>query len=49
MSLQQFEFQKYYQLFQEKNGFINNMSVLDVLFSTGPNTVAIIKSTKFSS
>lgn len=49
MDLQQYSFQKYYQLFQEKNGFINNLSVLDVLFSTGPNAVAIIKSTKFSS
>jgi len=40
-------FKSYYQLFQEKNGFITNLSVIDVLFSTGPNTVAIIKAYKF--
>jgi len=48
MSLAAIEFAPYYQLFQEKNGFIFNLSVLDVLFSEGPNALAKIKSTKYN-
>lgn len=48
MDLDQLTGQQYYQLFQEKNGFIPNLSVLDVLFSTGPDALSIIKNTKFN-
>lgn len=47
MNLNEFKFEHYYQLFQEKNGFKANLSVLDVLFSTGPESVQIIQNTKF--
>ena len=33
----------YYQLFQERNGFLPNLSVLDILFSEGPAAKEIIK------
>ena len=29
---------KYYQVFEEKNGFLQNLSLLDLLFSEGPAT-----------
>ncbi len=28
----------YYQLFEEKNGFIPNLSIIDLLFSQGPQS-----------
>jgi len=34
---------QYYQLFQEKNGFQYNLSVLDVLMSVGPDTLNLIR------
>jgi len=34
---------KYIQLFEEKNGFINDLSILDLLFNCGPNTLDYIK------
>lgn len=37
------EYGLYYQLFQERNGFIPNLSVLDLLFSEGPAAAAILK------
>jgi len=36
---------RYYQLFQEKNGFQHNLSVLDMLMSVGPDALSIMKST----
>jgi hypothetical protein len=33
---------KYYQLFEERNGFLPNLSLLDLLFSEGPATVGIL-------
>lgn len=29
----------YYQVFEERNGFINNMSIIDLLFSQGPQSI----------
>lgn len=34
---------QYYQLFQEKNGFQYNLSVLDLLMSTGPEALQFLK------
>ena len=36
----------YYQLFEERNKFVPNLSILDLLFSEGPNTVNAIKENK---
>jgi hypothetical protein len=33
----------YYQLFSERNGFLSNLSILDLLFSKGPHTVDWLK------
>lgn len=37
-------FEIYNQVFQEKHGFINNLSILDVLFNEGPNTLNYLES-----
>lgn len=33
----------YIQVFQEKHGFINNLSILDLMFNEGPNTKSYLK------
>ncbi len=33
----------YIQVFQEKHGFINNLSILDLLFNEGPNALTYLK------
>ena len=33
----------YMQVFQEKHGFINNLSILDLLFNEGPNAKTYLK------
>ncbi|MCB0698740.1 MAG: WbqC family protein [Chitinophagales bacterium] len=33
----------YYQLFEERNGFFPNLSILDLLFSEGPASTAVMK------
>ena len=33
-----FQFPKYIQVFEDKHGFISNLSILDVLFNLGPQT-----------
>ncbi len=38
-----FKGERYAQLFQEKTGFIPNLSVLDLLFCAGPQAVDILK------
>lgn len=34
----------YYQVFQEKQGFQANLSILDLLFNTGPESLSILRS-----
>ena len=34
-----FQNEKYTQVFDDKHGFINNLSVLDLLFNEGPNAL----------
>ncbi|MDD2634835.1 MAG: WbqC family protein [Bacteroidales bacterium] len=35
----------YYQVFQDKHGFMSNLSIIDLLFNEGPLTLNIIKKT----
>ena len=37
------EFQPYTQVFDNKHGFIPNLSILDLLFMEGPNTVSYLR------
>lgn len=37
-------FDTYTQVFQEKHGFINNLSILDLLFNEGPNALNYLES-----
>ena len=39
-----FEFDSYYQLFNEKQGFILNLSILDLIFMEGPNALNYLES-----
>ena len=36
----------YNQVFIQKNGFINNLSIIDLLFNVGPNSKSILKKIK---
>ena len=38
----------YDQVFQEKHGFISNLSVLDLLFNKGPESLSYLESIQFS-
>lgn len=38
----QFQTEKYTQVFSEKTGFMSNLSILDLLFNEGPNSINII-------
>lgn len=35
--------QPYYQVFRQKNGFIGNLSIIDMLSNMGPETILILK------
>jgi hypothetical protein len=35
----QFEQKPYFQVFEERNGFIKNLSIVDLLFNQGPQTI----------
>ncbi|HMC01816.1 MAG TPA: WbqC family protein [Flavobacteriaceae bacterium] len=39
-----YEFDKYTQVFSNKHGFINNLSILDLLFNEGPNAIQYLQS-----
>ncbi len=39
-----FTFETYTQVFQEKHGYLNNLSVLDLIFNEGPNASNYLKS-----
>jgi hypothetical protein len=34
---------KYTQVFSNKNGFINNLSIIDLIFNEGPNSISFLK------
>lgn len=34
---------KYYQIFEEKFGFVRNLSILDMLFNAGPETLLLLR------
>ncbi|MBE0638183.1 MAG: WbqC family protein [Bacteroidales bacterium] len=38
-----FSLPDYYQVFQEKQGFIKGLSIIDLLFNMGPETVDVLK------
>ena len=38
------KFKSYAQVFDDKHGFLANLSILDVLFNEGPNTELYLKS-----
>ena len=37
-------FKKYYQVFEDRIGFVPNLSILDLLFSEGPATAELLSS-----
>lgn len=45
-SKEEFGFPKYYQTFDEKFGFIENLSILDVICNLGPESLAYLKQIK---
>jgi hypothetical protein len=42
-SKQEFPVKEYTQVFQEKHGFIPNLSILDLLFNEGPNALSLLE------
>lgn len=36
------EFKPYYQIFEQKNGFLSNLSIIDLLFNMGPESILIL-------
>ncbi len=40
--------QKYTQVFSEKFGFVPNLSVLDLLFNEGPNSLTVLENSRMS-
>ena len=38
------QFEPYTQVFSNKHGFLNNLSILDLLFNEGPNTINYLES-----
>lgn len=43
-----FEFDAYTQVFTEKHGFLSNLSILDLLFNEGPNSLNYLESQSLS-
>jgi len=44
-----FECQPYIQTFSDRNPFINNLSILDLLFNEGPNSICVIEESNLES
>ncbi|WP_299226325.1 WbqC family protein [uncultured Psychroserpens sp.] len=42
------DFQPYDQVFDNKHGFIKNLSILDLLFNEGPNTITYLESQRLN-
>ncbi|PZD78283.1 WbqC family protein [Mesonia sp. K7] len=42
-----FDFESYHQVFADKHGFIENLSILDLLFNEGPNAINYLTSQAF--
>lgn len=40
------EFPEYHQVFIEKFGFVSNLSILDLIFNAGPDTLEILRAVK---
>ena len=40
------EMDNYTQMFDDKYGFISNLSILDLLFMEGPNSISYLESVK---
>jgi len=38
-----YAFDKYTQIFDDKHGFISNLSILDLLFHEGPNAISYLE------
>ena len=47
-SNQQFNLDKYTQVFNQQHGFISNLSILDLLFMEGPNALNYLEQQKLS-
>lgn len=45
---QAFETKRYIQTFEERFGFQNNLSILDLLFNEGPNTISVLQESNFT-
>ncbi|MBN4082878.1 WbqC family protein [bacterium AH-315-A23] len=43
-SNQEFNFERYIQVFEQNHGFISNLSILDLLFMEGPNALNYLES-----
>ncbi|WCO02576.1 WbqC family protein [Psychroserpens ponticola] len=41
-------FKSYAQVFDDKHGFLNNLSILDLLFNEGPNSIIYLESQKLN-
>ncbi|MBL4905187.1 MAG: hypothetical protein JKZ00_04080, partial [Flavobacteriaceae bacterium] len=37
------EFRPYIQMFDDKHGFLSNLSILDLLFMEGPNAISFLQ------
>ncbi|MDD7128802.1 MAG: WbqC family protein, partial [Prevotella sp.] len=37
------ELKPYYQVFQSRQGFLPDMSILDLLFNMGPESILVLK------
>ena len=43
-----YKFSNYTQVFNEKHGFISNLSILDLLFTEGPNALTYLEAETIS-